>query len=116
MLFDSFEEEFDLPAAAIAVEFGNDERRQGETVGQKGQPLIGFGILETEASQRGFQTLARVEAGENDRLITDQSPGTIDEMCVATLGLEIRLAAGDEETTDLVEAIQEFEVEEVLDP
>ena len=49
MLLDPFEEQFDLPAAAI--EFGNGERRQGEVVGQKDQRLVGLGILEADASQ-----------------------------------------------------------------
>ena len=42
MLLDPFEEEFDLPAAAI--ELGDGQRRHGEVVGQKDQRLARFWI------------------------------------------------------------------------
>jgi hypothetical protein len=42
MLFDPFEEEFDLPAAA--VELGDGQGWNGEVVGQKDQPLARFEI------------------------------------------------------------------------
>ena len=50
MLLDPFEEEFDLPAAAI--ELGDGQRRDGEVVGQEDQPLAGLGIAITDAPQR----------------------------------------------------------------
>ena len=52
MLFDSFEEEFDLPAAAI--ELGDGEGWQGEVVGENDQGIGGLRVLEANAAQRGL--------------------------------------------------------------
>src|SRR5271155_1282777 len=110
MLLDPFEEQFDLPPAAVKL--GNGERRQSEVVGQKDQRLVGLGVLEADASQRRFEALAGVEASEQDRLIANQSSGAVDGMRIAPSGLEIRFAAGYEEAADLVEPVQALEVEE----
>ena len=110
MLLDPFEEQLDLPSAPIKR--GDGQRGQGNVVGQKNQCLARFRILEANAAQRGLEVLARVEAGENDRLIADQSGAAIHRMRVAPFGFEIRFATGHEEAADLVETIQPFEVEE----
>jgi hypothetical protein len=62
-------------------------------------------------SQRRLEAFVRVEAGEHDGLVADQSGGTIDRVRVAPLDLEIGLAAGHEEAPGLVEAVQPREVE-----
>src|SRR5437762_3503211 len=100
MLLDPFEEEFDLPTAAIKL--GDRKRGQGEVVGQKDQRLGGLEIFEADASQRCLEAFARIESSEQDGLIADQSGSAVDRMRVASLHLEIRLAAGDEEAAGLV--------------
>src|SRR5229473_6292569 len=110
MLLDPFEKELDLPAAA--VQFGDCKRGQGEIVGQEDEGLGGFGILKTDAAQRGLEALVRVEAREDDTLVADQAGLAIDRMRVAALHLEVRLTAGHEEAAGFVEAIEALEVDE----
>ena len=50
MLFDPFEEQFDLPAAMIQLR--NGQGRRGEVIGQKDQRLAGLGIAIADAAQR----------------------------------------------------------------
>ena len=49
MLFDPFEEQFDLPATAIKL--GDGQSRQVEVVGQKDQIFVVFDIVELDAAQ-----------------------------------------------------------------
>ena len=105
-----FEEEFDLPAAAIKL--GNGEGQQGEVVGDKDQCLVGLGVHEADTPQWRFEAFARGEASEQDGLIADQSRGAVDGMRVSPLDFEICLAAGHEEAAGLVETKQALEVEE----
>src|SRR5712692_9395174 len=110
MLLDPFEKELDLPAAA--VQFGDRKRGQGEIVGQEDEGLGGFGILKTDAAQRGLEALVRVEAREDDTLVADQAGLAIDRMRVPPLNLKIRFTASHEEAARLVEAIKAFKVQE----
>lgn len=48
MLFDPFEEQFDLPATS--VQLSNRQSWQGEIVGQEDERLVSFGILESNAA------------------------------------------------------------------
>lgn len=50
VLFDPFEKEFDLPAAAI--ELGDGRCREGEVVRQEGKAASTFGIIKRDSSQR----------------------------------------------------------------
>ena len=50
MLFDPFEEQFDLPAAL--VEPGDRERWEGEVVRQEHEAALVFGIVEDDAAER----------------------------------------------------------------
>lgn len=52
MLFDPFEEQFDLPTTAIKI--GNALRRQVEVVGQEDQRLA-LGIFDLYASDRRWK-------------------------------------------------------------
>ena len=69
MLFDPFEKQLHLPAATIKL--GDGECGQGEIVGEKHQPLAGIGVLESNATQRRIEVLARVKSGEQDGLIAN---------------------------------------------
>jgi len=50
MLFDPFEEQFDLPTATIQLP--NGQRRQQKVVGQKDQPPLPRDIVKTDSPQR----------------------------------------------------------------
>jgi len=55
--------------------------------------------------------LTRIEAGEDNRLITDQAGRTIDRVRITATSLEIRLGAGDEEASGIIKARQTLEIE-----
>src|SRR5260370_9228488 len=110
MLLDPFEKEFHLPAAA--VQFGDGERGQDETVGQEYEGLGCFGILEADAAQRGLEALVRVEAREDDTLVADQAGLAIDRTRVAALHLEVRLTAGHEEAAGWLRPMEALEFKE----
>ena len=109
MLLDPFEKQFDLPATAIQLGYG--ERRQGEVVGNKDQRLGRCRIFEANAPQRRCEILLCVKAGEKNGLVADQTGRPVDRMRVAAFDPEVGLAAGDEEATCLVEPVQSLEVE-----
>jgi hypothetical protein len=67
VLFDPFEEQFDLPA--LFVYMCDGERRKDEVVGQKLQSLAGFGIAIDDAAQLLWVRRGRLERGKNRRLI-----------------------------------------------
>src|SRR3984893_7649447 len=109
MLFDPFEKQLDLPAHA--VELGDREGRQCEVVGQEDQPLAGLRIFEPDPSQGCLEALARIEAGEHDSLIADQSRLLVHRVRVSTLGLEISLGTNDKEAASVVKATESIEVD-----
>ena len=109
MLLDPFEKQLDLPPAAIKL--GDGERWQGKIVGEKDQSLACVWVFEADATQRGVEVLARVEAGEHNGLIANQSRASIDRMGIPTLGFEVGFGAGDKEALRLVQPIKPFEVE-----
>ena len=51
-------------------------------------------MVELDPRQRPVEALARIEAGEGNRLITDQAGRTIDRVRIAATSLEIRLGGG----------------------
>ena len=76
MLLDPFEEQFHLPA--VFVELGDGERVEGEIVGEEHQLLAGLRIVELDPPQRTVEALARIEAGQENRLVADEAGRTID--------------------------------------
>jgi hypothetical protein len=68
MVLDPFEKQLDLPAATI-------KRRQGEVVGEEHQGFAGYGVLESDPTQRRVEVLFGVKASQHDGLIANQSAG-----------------------------------------
>ena len=71
ILLDPLEEQLDRPARLVKL--GDGERRQGEIVGQKDEPLVRLFVEETDPADR-----YRIQAGafwspEDDRLIGTQA-------------------------------------------
>jgi len=108
MLFDPFEEQFDLPTTAIKI--GNALRRQIEVVGQKDQRLA-LGILELYASDCRWEMLLRIKAGQRTQLIADDAGRAVCRLGVASREAQIRFGACHKETACLVQAMQPSEVE-----
>src|ERR1035437_8004271 len=110
MLLDPFEEQLHLPAAPVKL--GDRECWQGEVVGQEARVVAGLGVVEANASQRRFEIFVRLEAGEHNGLIANQSGRAIDWMRVTTFGFEVGLTARNKKAAGLVEAIQTLEIDE----
>jgi hypothetical protein len=70
MLFDLFEEQLDLPT--LPIKFGDGQGRQREVVGQKHQPLVGYGVAVLDSPQGRIELLARVKPGEHDGLVAQR--------------------------------------------
>ena len=109
MLFDPFEEEFDLPAAAI--ELGDGQRRDGEVVGQEDQHLARFWIAIADAAHGDGIIVLGVKPGEHHGLVETQAGGFVHRAGVTAGTAEVLFGAGDEKSTTLVDAIPAGEVE-----
>ena len=109
VLFDPFEKELDLPAAAIQV--GDAQCGQGELFGQEYEALVGLGIDALDATERNGKPFVRIVTTQDHRLIANQTGQSIDRMRVASIGFEIRFRARHEETARLVQPMQPLEVE-----
>ena len=109
MLFDPFEEQFDLPAAPIQV--GDGQSRSGEVVGQEYQGFAGERIALADAAERVRIILLRRQAGQDHGLVETQAGGFIHGPGVAACAAEVVFGAGDEESAALVDAMPAGEVE-----
>ena len=109
MLFDPFEEQFDLPAAMIQL--GNGQGRHGEVVGQENQRSAGLGITIADASQRIGIMALDVKAGGQHGLVKPQAGGFVHRTGVAAGAAKVFLGAGDEESSTLMETMKSGEVE-----
>ncbi len=72
MLPDPFEEQFNLPAAA--VEFGDAERGQGEIAGEENEIILGIGIVVAHTPQLLGTGGAGMPPIKQDRLIAYNDP------------------------------------------
>ena len=109
MLLYPFEEQLHLPAAPVKL--GDGQRWQDKVVGQKYERLSSFRVFETDSPQRRIVVLERIETGEDNGLVADQSSRTIHGVRVTSLDLQIRLAPRYEETAGAVESIEPLEIE-----
>jgi len=108
MLFDPFEEQFDLPTTAIKI--GDVLRRHVEVVGQKDQ-LLALGIFDSDASDRRWKVLLRIEPVQRTQLVADDASRTIHWKGVLPRKTQIRLGSCYKETASLVQPMQPGEVE-----
>src|SRR6516225_48139 len=103
------EEQLDLPARF--VKFGDGEGVEGEIVGEEHQPLTGLRIIELDPAQWTVETLARIEAGQENCLIAHQPGRAIDGSRIAAASLEIGLGASDKETSGIIETRKPLEID-----
>ena len=109
MLFDPFEEQFDLPAAA--VELCDGIGWQGKVVGEEDQPLACFRVGEFDAPELVGIVFGGIEAGEDDGLVTGKAGGFIDGVGIQAAIAPVGLGADDKEGGGLVEGVEAVEVE-----
>jgi len=108
MLFDPFEKQFDLPAAAIKV--GDALRRKIEMVGQKDQRLS-LCIFDLDTSDCRGEMLLRIKAGQRTQLVADDAGRAVCRQGVSSSKAQIRLGACHEEASRLVQAMKSCEVQ-----
>ena len=109
MLFEPFEEQFDLPAALIQL--GDGQGGHGEVVRQKNQRLAGDGIAIADAAERHGIIVLGLEVGQHDRLVKAQPGGFIHRLRVAADKAEVFSGAGDKKGGRQMQAIEPGEVE-----
>jgi len=109
MLFDPFEEQFDLPA--VTIQLGDGQRRHGEVVGQEDQGFASDRIAVADASQRVGIIALGLQAGQHDGLVETQAGGFIHGPGVTAGAAEVLLGTGDEESAALMNPMPAGEVE-----
>ena len=96
VLFDPFEEKFDLPATLVELRDG-----QGgdiEIVGQKDQAFVRGRVAVAHASQGDRIILLRLKSGQENRLIGTQTGGCIDRPRFQALEPKVPFGAGHKES------------------
>ena len=109
MLFDPFEEQFDLPA--VAIELGHGLCGQGKIVAEEDQVFSGFRVGEFDAPEFVGIVFGGIEAGEDDGLVTRKAGGFIDGVGIQAAIAPVGLGPDDEECGGLVEGVEAVEVE-----
>ena len=109
MLLDPFEKQLHLPAAL--VERADGCRWQRKVVGQEHQRLAGFRVFEADAAQRLRVILLGVNPIQRNRLIADDADAPIRLRRIHSVRIEIRLGAGDEESSRQMQAMQAREID-----
>jgi hypothetical protein len=109
VLFDPFEEQLDLPAAAVEVRDGF--RVQLEVVGQEDQSLVVVGVVKRNPAQMRRITLPRIERLQHDRLVAACSGRLVGRMRIQPPEREVLPGAGDEECSGPRPAVEPLEVE-----
>ncbi len=109
MLFDPFEEQFDLPAAL--VERADGRGRQPELVGEEHQSSSRFSVLEADAPQVFRVMLAGVVTIQGNGLIADDTGGTVCRGRIDPMGIHVRFGAGDEEGSGEMQHMEAGEID-----
>ena len=109
MLLDPFEEQFDLPPAAIELSHGGSGC--GHVVGHEYQPLAGVGIDISNAPESVRILLCGPRAGQEDRLVKADAEAFVHGRRVSPLEPEIGFGAGEKERRRPVDAVQPVEID-----
>src|ERR1044071_3331932 len=109
MLFEPFEEQFDLPAAV--VELGNRQCRFGEVVGQKDQRTARLGIAIANAPQAIGIIAPSIKLRENDGLIQTQTGVLVHGTRITASCPEAAASAGDKKGAALMQAPQSGKIQ-----
>ena len=91
MLFDPFEEQFNLPPTLVKSR--DRQRGQGEVVGQEHKPAIVLGVIIHDATQRVGVQPRRLRARQHDRLVAPQPRRLVDRATSTTAEVEAAFGA-----------------------
>ncbi|PRC93279.1 hypothetical protein S2091_2017 [Solimicrobium silvestre] len=109
MLFDPFEEQFDLPA--LLVQRGDQFRFERKIVGQEYEAFSVL-VFDDNAPQRPWIILACVIQRQLASLVANEiGAGSIDRVGVTALEFGVALGSGYKESVQLVETMQPFEIQ-----
>jgi len=109
MLFDPFEEQFDLPAQT--VDLSHRQCWQVEIVGQKHQRVVRVGIVIADAANDLWIGALNVKAVQHDGLIETQTGALVDRARITSAAAEILPSTRHEESLMLVDAIQSSKIQ-----
>ena len=109
VLFDPFEEQFDLPT--ILVKRGDCQWWQYKIVGQEYEGLSCLGVFETNAAQILWVMLSGIKAVERHRLIADHSRTSVGALRVDSFGVHVCLGASDKERIGQIHCVESFEIQ-----
>ena len=109
MLFDPFEEQFDLPA--LLVQRGDQLRLECKIVGQE-YDAFAILVLDDNAAQRAWTILACAIQRQLSSLVADEiGAGSVDRMGVPALEFHVALCSRYKESVQHVESMQSFEIQ-----
>lgn len=109
VLFDPFEEQFDLPATAVELSYRLC--RQGKIVAEEDQMFTGLRVGEFDATELVGIVFGGIEAGEDDGLVTLEAGGVIDGVGIQAAIAPVGLGSDDEECGGLVEGVEAAKVQ-----
>ena len=110
MLLDPFEEQLDLPAAAIKLADG--QCGQHGVVGEQHDRLARFVVFDLDASERLREAEFGIEHLEQHGLVAHESGAAVHSSRVAALEVEVGASADNKEGPRFVKAVQALEIEE----
>src|SRR5712691_212997 len=109
VLFDPFEEQFDLPTAFVQLR--DAQRGKREVVRQEHQPTLLFDVVEADAAQRSGVRLGRLHARQHDGLIAPQTGRLVDVTSRAAGAVEIAFGSRHKECGTNRQSVQSHEVD-----
>jgi len=109
MLFDPFEEQFDLPS--VLVERCNRQRWQHKIVGQKYQSLAALGVFESNSPQVLWVIVRGIKPVEQYRLIANDACRSVDSSRVNASSVHVGLGSCHKETARTVHLVKSLEIQ-----
>lgn len=109
VLLDPSEEQFDLPAEFIKQRHG--QCGQSEVVRQERQIAIVVPVVESDTPESFGEGVVRIEAGQNNRLITRQIHSFIHRTREESMTSQVRLGPNDKERLALMKSKETSEIE-----
>lgn len=109
VLLDPFEKGFDRPS--VAVNLGNGQGRQIESIGQEHKELVGFGVSVGDATQAIGIGKLRLGRGKQDALVAAQASRFVDLAPGAPGVTHIVLGPDNEGDLSLMQRLQSGEIE-----
>src|SRR5436853_4912797 len=104
MLFDPFEEQFNLPT--LVIDRSNDRGRDLKIVRQKNESLVDIGGIKADAPEQSRKFLCRVPTSQDDGLIAADAGGPINRMRLPAAKLKLLFGPKNKIRQCLVQTIE----------